>query len=214
MSFEIFIHIANVMFLVSYLLKDIFLLRFVNLFAGFSLLIFFVFGEGGPQSASIMWNIVFSAVNIVQLFRLYHERKPVILSTSEKEIYNNSFKDFSAKQFLTLLSAAKKLTLEKGACLLNSLQTTDAIFLPLKSDIVDEKANVCASEQSFIGAVNYITKTQPSKSLFLAESTDILRWDRGELESLLNKDAVLKSIWQTKMSGLLAQQINKQSNFQ
>lgn len=212
MGIEVCIHIANILFLISYLVRDIFLLRILSLVAGFSLLPYYFLVQGGPIKSSIFWSIVFSSVNIYQLIKLYRERKPVQLTRQEHLLYQSSFSSFTMRQFRTLLDAATQ----------NNMNCTDAdTELSLSYDFRNQimfvlegclEANKKAySEGQLIGTVDYVTQSACTNSIRLEENCALLVWKREQLDKLFEKDKELYASWQSLLSKSLAEQLNEQS---
>src|SRR5262245_13620102 len=76
-AMDVLIHVANVLFLLSYLVRDILVLRLLTVVAILALLPYYFANGLYPP---IFWNSVFIAINLYQLYRLVLERRPVRLS--------------------------------------------------------------------------------------------------------------------------------------
>ena len=70
------IHVANVLYLFSYLVKDILWLRVLAVVAGLVLMAFYVL-QPTPLLAAIAWNVLFTIINVYQVYLLILERRPV-----------------------------------------------------------------------------------------------------------------------------------------
>ncbi|MFQ5974472.1 MAG: hypothetical protein ACE5Q3_19285, partial [Alphaproteobacteria bacterium] len=71
---DILLHMANVLYLISFLLRDILWLRVLTVIASV-LLIFFFWACPYPLLEAIAWNLVFMALNIYWIARLLLERR-------------------------------------------------------------------------------------------------------------------------------------------
>ena len=207
MGVHIFVHIANVLFLTSYLVRDIFLLRILTLVAGFTLFPFYFFVVNGPMTDQIFWSLIFSGVNVFQLIHLYNERKPIVLSRFEQEIYQNGFQNFTLKQFSKLIKAAKEMRIEAGGYIVEKNSSPGHISLLLEGSLNEEKKEESTRAGQLIGAVNFITGTPSRKTIEAAEDCNLLCWDRNNLNRLFDKDKDLKSSWQTMMTERLAERL-------
>jgi hypothetical protein len=207
MGVQIFVHIANVLFLTSYLVRDIFLLRILTLVAGFTLLPFYFFVVNGPMTDQIFWSLIFSGVNIFQLIHLYNERKPIVLTRFEQEIYQKGFQNFTLKQFSKLIKAAKEMRIEAGGYIVEKNSSPEHISLLLEGSLNEEKKEESTRSGQLIGAVNFITRTPSSITIEAAEACNLLCWDRDNLNQLFDKDKELKSSWQTMMTERLAERL-------
>ena len=70
------VHVANFLYLTSYLVRDILWLRVLTIFAGLSLLPFYCNCSDHILWAPIGWNALFITVNLVQIGILLRERRP------------------------------------------------------------------------------------------------------------------------------------------
>ena len=100
-----FIHIANVLYLVSYLVRDILWLRCLTVVAILTLMPYFYFRET-PLWAAICWNVVFLGINGYQIYQLLLARRPVPLSALEQKIYALGFFSLTPRQFKKLATGA------------------------------------------------------------------------------------------------------------
>ena len=75
---DIMIHVANVLYLLSYLMRDILWLRAFTVIAAVCLVSYFFF-RPDPLMPAIYWNLLFTSLNIYWIWRLLLERRPVRL---------------------------------------------------------------------------------------------------------------------------------------
>ena len=71
---EYFINIANVLYLLSYFVRDMLLLRVLTVIAAFCLMPYFYFRED-PIMPVIYWNSFFIGLNVYWILRLSLERR-------------------------------------------------------------------------------------------------------------------------------------------
>ena len=70
------INIANILYLFSYLVRDILWLRILTVIAASCLIPYFYF-RPDPLIIAIYWNLLFTSLNIFWIGRLLIERRPV-----------------------------------------------------------------------------------------------------------------------------------------
>jgi len=70
---ELLIYTANVLYLISYLVRDILHLRMLTIVAACCLVIYF-YCQPEPMMTVVGWNLFFIALNVVQLTRIGIER--------------------------------------------------------------------------------------------------------------------------------------------
>src|SRR5215472_9663521 len=99
------IHIANVLYLGSYTVKDILWLRLLTIVAG-SVLLPYHYLQPTPNWAAIAWNLLFAALNLYQIYLLILERRPVHFTEREQLLYGRVFRSLKPREFVTLLKLA------------------------------------------------------------------------------------------------------------
>jgi hypothetical protein len=100
---ELCIHIANIFYLVSFLVRDIFWLRILTC-CGLVLGIIFFTCHTNPLYGPTVWHILFLLINALQIWRLVIERRKRMLPAEQQLIADAAFKDMTRDQLLTLLT--------------------------------------------------------------------------------------------------------------
>jgi hypothetical protein len=72
---EALVYAANILYLLSYLVRDILHLRLLTVVAACCLVTYF-YNQPEPLMTVVCWNLFFVALNIVQLTRIIRERLP------------------------------------------------------------------------------------------------------------------------------------------
>src|SRR5215470_8504259 len=91
---------ANVLYLISYLVKDILWLRLVTVVAGILLIVNAIITK---MPESVAWNLLFTTINLYQSVLLILERRPVHLSEEEQRLYARVFRSLTPREFRKLL---------------------------------------------------------------------------------------------------------------
>jgi hypothetical protein len=102
---ELCIHIANVLYLASFLGRDMLWLR-VFTCAGLVLGIVFFTCQPMPLYGPTVWHIVFLFINGLQIRRLIVERRQLMLNEEEEKAAEAVFQQLSREEMLTLLTRA------------------------------------------------------------------------------------------------------------
>jgi CRP-like cAMP-binding protein len=50
----------------------------------------------------VLWALVFTAINLYQITRIYMERRPVVLSADEQKLYDLGFRSLRPREFVSL----------------------------------------------------------------------------------------------------------------
>jgi Popeye protein conserved region len=102
---EFCIHVANIIYLVSFLTRDIMWLRVLTC-CGLVLGLVFFTCQPAPMYGPTIWHLVFLFINGVQIRRLVLERRRLNLSSEREKLAEATFKDLSREEMLNLLTRA------------------------------------------------------------------------------------------------------------
>jgi Popeye protein conserved region len=102
---ELCIHVANIFYLASFLVRDIFWLRILTC-VGLILGVIFFTCQATPMYGPTVWHVVFLGINALQIWRLIIERRKRMLTAEQQRIAEAAFRDLTRDQLLTLLTRA------------------------------------------------------------------------------------------------------------
>jgi hypothetical protein len=107
------VNFANFAFLLALSVRDVLKLRILSLAADVLVLPYYYF-QHEPLWTPIFWGVAFIIVNGIQIVILALERRPVILSDKEEELYRVAFGSINKRDFLKVASSARWLDLSAG----------------------------------------------------------------------------------------------------
>jgi hypothetical protein len=108
---EFCIHVANVIYLISFLARDILWLRLLTCIALLLGIVFFTC-QPAPLYGPTVWHVAFLAINGVQISRLLVERRHLMLTKEQERLGQAAFADLTREQLLNLLT---RVTCEQAA---------------------------------------------------------------------------------------------------
>src|SRR3981189_1299898 len=111
--FDLLIHAANILFLFAYLVRDILWLRLLTVVATICLIPYY-YARPEPMMVAIYWSLVFTALNLYWIVRLFLERAPMELSADEQRLCELVFRTISPRGVITLLKLATREVAETG----------------------------------------------------------------------------------------------------
>ncbi len=100
---DLFLHLANVLYLISFLARDMLWLRVLTC-AGLVMGIVFFTCQPVPLYGCTLWHLVFLVINVVQIRRLVLERRQLRLTQEQEKVGEATFHDLSRDELLTLLT--------------------------------------------------------------------------------------------------------------
>src|SRR2546423_625759 len=129
-----FIHAGNVLLLVAYSVRDILWLRLFAVAAALISIPYFVL-QPTMLWAPLSWTVVFAAINLVQSWRLFIERRPVKLTPEEEDIRRLVFRNLPSRKVLQILSIGSWTTLEVGERLIESRKRPETVSLIVRGKV-------------------------------------------------------------------------------
>lgn len=99
---ELCLHVANVLYLISFLARDMLWLRILTCF-GLALGVVFFSCQPMPLYGPTAWHVLFLLINGYQIYQLLAERRKLRLTEEQEKYCASTFRDVSRDELLTLL---------------------------------------------------------------------------------------------------------------
>lgn len=207
------IHVANVLLLISFLVADIVWLRLLNVAAGVAFIAFL--SASPPISwAGIGWNALFLSINVVQIYRLFMERRPVRLSPRELELHALAFRTLTPREFLRVLAAGTWEDAEAGATLVHEGSALDRLLVICAgaADVVAGGASVAKlGPGQLVGEMGFLTGARASASVVTAEETRYFALSTASLKALFKKHPDLRAALQAVIGSDLVSKLQRRA---
>jgi Popeye protein conserved region len=191
----VFIHIANAIYLCSYLVKDILWLRILSVTAGLTLLGYYAWLPM-PLWAAIGWSIVFVAINAWQIRLLLVERRPVTLRPHEQLLYKLAFRQLTEREFAKLIAVGQWNELGAGERIVRSGEALDQLTVLVSGRVhveVEGKPIAELRAGCLLGDLSFIAGKVPNGDVVTMEPTRIVTWQHEVLRKLLRTNAELRA---------------------
>ena len=198
-------HIAYVIILASFLVKDVLWLRALSVLGGFMWIAFFA-TLGAVDWGGIAWNTFFGLINLWHIIRIIMERRPVQLSERERELKHKVCPELSDRRWLELINLGERLEAEHPIVIEG--QSADAVYLLSRGEAQASRTGgeQILSSGEIIGGVSYLTG-QPSKErVECAVQSELLRWTTVELKGHLEQHPEVLSVFQRLVGHEIARQ--------
>lgn len=193
---DVLIHVANVLFLLSYSVRDILWLRLLTVVAIISLLPYYASNGLYPP---IYWNAVFIGINFYQLYRLLLERRPVQLSVEQQRLYRLGFDSLSPRDFVRLLERASWASCEGEEVLVEQGRALDRLTVLAEGAARVEVDGRRVSELDpgqFVGEMSYISGEPACARVIALQGSRCVHWSRSALDGLLDERQELRAALQ------------------
>lgn len=190
---DIVINAAYVLFLLSYLVRDILKLRVLSLVAGFLLIA--AFARMGNVSA-IVWNVVFSIINVIQITVLLMERRPVRLGAEEHTLHQLAFRSLSAREFQKLCKLATFRDAGADERLVTPGDELGALMVVMRGELhvrANDARVATLREGQFVGEMTFLSGKRPRVEVVAARDARIASLESAALRRLLDGSADLRA---------------------
>jgi hypothetical protein len=191
-----FIHAANVLLLVAYSVRDILWLRLFAVGASLISIPYFVL-QPTKLWAPLSWSVVFAAINLLQSWRLFIERRPVKLTSDEEEIRRLVFRDLPPRKVLQVLSIGSWTTLEVGQRLIESGKLPETVSLIVRGKVRVTKdgrdlGDLIAGD--FVGSALILSGVPAEADAVTVEPGRAMRWEVRALERYLTANPETRTV--------------------
>ena len=208
---EIWFHIANVLYVVSYLVTDILWLRALAVLGGLSSLTW-TLTTPTPNLTFIGWTLVYNTINVVQIARLWYERRPLRLDEGEQALYASTFRTLTPREFRRLLTVGRwhdappaEVLIEQG--------THPGRVLVLASGraavTVGGRDVATLGPGQFAGEMSFLTGAPTTAAVHVVEPVRFVSWPTTELERFLVKHPSLRAALQLVIGRDLAAKLRE-----
>jgi hypothetical protein len=206
-----FIHAANVLLLVAYSVRDILWLRLFAVGASFISIPYFVL-QPTTLWAPLSWSVVFAAINLLQSWRLFIERRPVKLTSDEEDIRRLVFRDLPPRKVLQVLSIGSWTTLEVGQRLIEQGKLPETVSLIVRGKVrVTKDGRVLGDliAGDFVGSALILSGIPREVDAVTVEPGRAMRWEVGALERYLTANPETRTVMLQHVARDLAAKVER-----
>lgn len=194
MTISILYHVAEVLYCLAFVLRDVLWLRLVALAAVLVQLPYF-WWRPDPLWEPILWSAAFMAANCVGLGLLIRDRRPVALSEDEERLHNLVFRSFLPRELRKVLGIAEWRVGERGERVIEQgakIEGLMVMFDGLAHVAVDGEVVSHLRDGQFMGEMSYVRQQDTSADVAFAEPSRYVYWPRDKLRALLAKHRSLE----------------------
>jgi CRP-like cAMP-binding protein len=207
-------HIAFILIALSFLVRDILWLRALSISASIASISYSYFAPAQPLWLVIGWNIVFIALNLIQIAVLLRERRGVAFTDEEKELYQTSFSRFTPVEFLRLIRIASWKDASPGAELMRAGEETAEVMLLFSGRVnVEKNGRKLAELRSgdFVGEIGFVKRTPAAATVTVLEPTRYVAWPKPALRSLLDRNPSMAIVLNAELTEDMADKLARRT---
>ena len=207
-------HIASLLTVAAYILKDILWLRILTILSCFAGIAFNYFVPATPLWTVIYWNVLFAVINIVQVAIIIKQRSGVHFTEEEKELHETLFKNFAPFEFMKLMRVGKWMEAKQGQSLVTEKQPIDSVMLIYNGQVsVETNGQEVAKlkDGNFIGEVSFITGGAATATVRALQPTRYIAWPKEAISHLLNRNPSMSFAMQSLLSTDLSKKLMRRA---
>jgi len=187
-------HLAFGLIAFSFVVKDIFWLRIMSIAAsGFSIFYnYFIPAE--PMMIAIGWNFIFITVNLYHIAVIVYEKRPVKMSSKNRELYDTMFKSMSPVEYLKINKIAKWKKFKVGDEIISQSKPVKNLHLIYNGTVdvvvgIEPVAEL--KDGQFVGEMSFLTEKPATATCVVKHETECLVWDQQSFKDLLKRNPSL-----------------------
>jgi hypothetical protein len=204
--FTALFYLGNLLFAVSYAVKEMLPLRVLSVCAGLAATPYFVFRDE-PLWSAVLWQAVYMSINGVHIVRLLLDRRPVDMTPEQERVHFRVFPTLRPREFLRLMDWGSPRTLQPGEVLITDGADVAALSLVMRGDLsvdVDGRA-ATISAGHFAGELSLVRRATARGTVRAGDhEVGCVSWSHEQLRELKRKDAGLERALQDAISRDLA----------
>jgi hypothetical protein len=208
------VHFSNVLLLVAYSVRDILWLRWFAVAAALTNIPYFLV-QGTVLWPPVLWALVFTAINLYQITRIYLERRPVVLSDDEQKLYDLGFRSLRPREFVSLSLVGEWTSAEPGTRIVTEGEPAAQVCVAIRgsADVYRRGERIGRlSPGHIIGTALALTGDPSPVGITFAEPARYMRWSLPSLRRFMDKRPDLRVALQSlvnrdlagKLGGLLS----------
>lgn len=201
------LHVANVLYLASYSVRDILWLRILTVLAMLCLGWCYWVCEA---NSALWWQVAFLAINLIQIAILVHERRPVQLTDVQKQLHEGPLKTLTPRQVQRFTDKAQWTTIQPGEKLLTENTHLEYLILLLSGRakvFAGGKEIASLGRGQFAGEMSFLTGGKTSAEVIAVEPVLIAKWPEKYVTDLMQKDHELGTALQAALGTDLVQKL-------
>jgi Popeye protein conserved region len=210
-AIDYLVHFSNILLLVSYSVRDILWLRWFAVAAALTNIPYFLL-QGTVLWPPVLWALVFTAINLYQIARLYLERRPVVLSQDEQKLYDLGFRSLRPREFVSLSLVGEWKNAEAGEKVMTEGEPVSSLCIPItgSADVRRRGERIGAVRPgNIIGTALALTGEPSPVEVTFTEPTRYMRWSLPSLRRFTDKRPDLRVTLQSLVNRDLAGKLER-----
>ncbi|HKE45774.1 MAG TPA: cyclic nucleotide-binding domain-containing protein [Steroidobacteraceae bacterium] len=208
---DFLVHLSNALLLVSYSVRDMLWLRWFAVAAAVVEIPYFLV-QHEVLWPPIIWAVIFIAINLYRIARIYMERRPVVLSKDEQTLYDLGFKALSPRDFLSLMLTGEWRDARPGEVVLKEGESAASVVIPISgaAEVQRHGEHVTEAGPGFIlGSVAALTGDPSPVGAVFVKPGRYMTWPVATLRTFLDRRPDVRATLGTLTNQDLARKLDR-----
>ena len=185
------------------MVKDILYLRILSILASLFSVLYNFYIPVEPMWLAINWNIIFVLVNIYHIAVIIYEKRPVKMSSKEKELHETMFRGLTPVEFLKITKIAQWKKYKTPLPIITQgkpVKDLILIYNGLVDILVNDNKVAELKDGQFVGEMSFLTEKPATATCKVAHTTECLVWPQKDFKDLLKRNPSLYFTIQSLLS--------------
>tara|TARA_A100001011_G_C14319281_1_gene849646 strand:- start:2230 stop:2883 length:654 start_codon:yes stop_codon:yes gene_type:complete len=153
----------------------------------------------------VLWNGIFTIVNVYHIIRIINERKIVLIPDEIKDIYEKIFSNFTSKEFMNFWSLGNYNN-SSNSLIIKEGEKQNNLLLILNGEVTVKRGETILNKLGrgkFIAEMSLITNEPATADIYSNENIKYISWNQNELKHFQVSN---KNLW-IKLHNILSKDI-------
>jgi len=196
-------HLAFGLIAFSFLVKDILYLRILSILASLFSVLYNFYIPVEPMWLAINWNIIFVLVNIYHISVIIYEKRPVKMSSKEKELHETMFRGLTPVEFLKITKIAQWKEYKTPLPIITQGKPVNDLILIYNGTVdvlVNDNKVAELKDGQFVGEMSFLTEKPATATCKVEHNAECLVWPQKDFKDLLKRNPSLYFTIQSLLS--------------
>jgi Popeye protein conserved region len=210
-AIDYLVHFSNILLLVSYSVRNILWLRWFAVAAAITNMPYFLL-QHTVLWPPVLWALVFTAINLYQIWRIYLERRPVVLSDDERRLYDLGFQSLRPREFVSLTLMGEWKSAAAGERILIEGEPVSRLCVAItgRAEVHKQGQRIGVFEPgNLIGTALALTGAPSPVAATFSEPSRYISWPLPSLRAFMDKRPDLRVTLQGMVSRDLAVKVER-----
>ena len=193
MSLSLLDHLANLIFVSAYWVKDVLWLRLLSILGSLVILPYY-FLQPEPLWPPMMWSVVFIGIHATRSWGIVQERRPLEFAGDEQVLYESTFAMLTPHQLKRLLAIGGWQDLVEGHVVHAAGDRSESLEAIVSGEVEASKDGRILGQSLQGGLLGLASLLGGSPEVYdstVTQPTRVMRWSRRDLEELVEDDESL-----------------------